>query len=253
MSELTPEGGNEQGSVSILQVLPNLVTLIGMCFGLTSIRFAIEGRFGTAVFLILLAALADGLDGILARKLGAESAMGAQLDSLSDFLSFGVAPAILVYQIHLTGLHGFGWIFPLLFATAACLRLARFNVMSGQADDGAGPKLHFVGVPAPAGAMLGLLPVFLTLIGVFDAKSAPIGVAFWLALVGLLMISKLKTPSPKAVAIPRKLVALLFFTTVVMIGMSFTRPWFILILMDAAYLVVVAHAIFRAKGRIFSG
>ena len=246
-----PRDRGEQGSVSILSLLPNMVTLIGMSLGLTAIRFAIEGRFTTAVFLIVLAAVADGLDGLLARKLGAESPMGAQLDSLSDFLCFGVAPMIVVYQMHLAQTGGFTWIFALLFAAATCLRLARFNVMSGQADESDGPKRHFVGVPAPAGAFLGLLPVFLTLSGVIDATDWPTGVALWLALVGMLMISKLQTPSPKSVKVPRRMIAVIFFATVMAIGLGLTRPWYMLVAADLAYLAVVTVAALRARGRIF--
>jgi len=242
----------EQRPVSLLLLLPNMVTLMGMCFGLPSIRFTIDGHFATAVFLILLAALADGFDGLLARRLGAESPLGAQLDSLSDFLCFGVAPAILVYQVHLVGSGEFGWIFALVFAAAACLRLARFNVMSGQADETEGPKRHFVGVPAPAGAFLGLLPAFLSFAGILDPGAAPVPVCIWLMLVGTLMISKLRTPSPKAVRVPRQLVAVLFFATVIIIGLSIKHPWLLLCGIDAAYLVTVAFALVRARGRLFS-
>ncbi|ARE41132.1 CDP-diacylglycerol--serine O-phosphatidyltransferase [Rhodovulum sp. P5] len=253
MPETNPKTGprGEQSPVSLLLLLPNMVTLMGMCFGLTSIRFAIEERYAVAVFLILLAALADGLDGLLARKLGAESPMGAQLDSLSDFLCFGVAPALLVYQVHLTQAGGLGWIFALIFAAATCLRLARFNVMSGQADDSTGPKRYFVGVPAPAGAFLGLLPVFLSHAGAFTPGYAPLAVSVWLAIVAVLMISKLKTPSPKAVKVPRRLIAVIFFATVIAIGVSFSRPWMLLVAIDGAYLAAVVYAIVRARGRLF--
>lgn len=254
MSEPTSENDaqDEQSRVSILLLLPNMITLLGMSLGLTAIRFAIEGRFATAVFMVLLAMLADGLDGFIARRFGAESPMGAQLDSLSDFLCFGVAPAIVVYQVHLTQAGGFGWIFALLFAAATCLRLARFNVMSGQADESTGPRTHFVGVPAPAGAFLGLLPVFMTLAGSFTPGDAPMAVSVWLALVGILMISKLRTLSPKAVKVPRRLIAVILFATVIVIGLGFTRPWFVLVVIDAACLAMVLYALVRARGRLFS-
>lgn len=241
----------EPQPVSLMLLMPNMVTLIGMSFGLTAIRFAIEGRFSAAVLLILLAGLADGLDGLLARRLRAESAMGAQLDSLSDFLCFGIAPAILIYQIHLTPVGGIGWIFALLFAAATCLRLARFNVMSGAADTTREAKRLFIGVPAPAGAFLGLLPVFLTLAGLTAPGDAPYLVAIWMALVGVLMISKLKTLSPRTVKVPRRLVAVFLFATVILIGLSFTRPWYILVVIALAYLATVLHAIIRARGQLF--
>lgn len=242
----------EQSRVSLLMLLPNMITLMGMSLGLTAIRFAIEGRFATAVFMILLAMLADGMDGFVARRFGVESPMGAQLDSLSDFLCFGVAPAILIYQSHLTQTGGFGWIFALLFASATCLRLARFNVMSSVQDVSTPEKTHFVGVPAPAGALLGLLPVFLTHAGGFYQEAAPVAVSVWLAFVGVLMISKLPTPSPRAVRVPRRLVAVVMFATVVVIGLGFTRPWFVLVMIDAAYLATIIYALVRARGRMFS-
>lgn len=253
MSDPTPESDapGEESPVSILMLLPNMVTLMGMSFGLTAIRFAIDGRFTAAVFMVLLAALADGLDGLLARRLGAETPMGAQLDSLSDFLCFGVAPAILVYQFHLIHAGRVGWIFVLLFAAATCLRLARFNVMSDQAEPSAGPKTHFVGVPAPAGAFLGLLPVFLTFAGVFGRGDAPVSVSVWLALVGVLMISKLRTPSLKSFKVPRRMTPVVLFATVIAIGFSVTHPWHLLVAVNLAYLAAVLHALIRARARIF--
>lgn len=250
----TPESDapDEQGRVSILMLLPNMITLMGMSLGLTAIRFAIEGRFATAVLMILLAVLADGLDGFVARRLGSESPMGAQLDSLSDFVCFGVAPAIVVYQLHLTEAGGFGWIFAQLFAAATCLRLARFNVMAGQQDETAGPKTHFIGVPAPAGAFLGLLPVFLTFAGGFDPGDAPVAVSIWLAVVSLLMVSKLRTLSLKSIRVPRGLIAVILFSTVIVFGLGFTRPWLVLVLLDAAYLATVLYAVAGVRGRIFS-
>lgn len=249
--DMPDDDQSEPQPVSLLLLMPNMVTLIGMSFGLTAIRLAIEGRFSAAVFLILLAGLADGFDGLLARRLRAETAMGAQLDSLSDFLCFGVAPTILIYQIHLAATGGIGWIFALLFAAATCLRLARFNVMSGAADSTSEAKRHFIGVPAPAGAFLGLLPVFLTLAGLTEPGDAPMLVAIWMALVGVLMISKLKTLSPKTVKVPRRLVAVILFATVTVIGLSLTRPWFILVILALAYLATVLHAVIRARGQLF--
>ena len=253
MPENRPADGlpREQSPVSILLLLPNMVTLMGMSLGLTAIRFAIDGFYATAVAMILLAMLADGLDGFLARRLGAESPMGAQLDSLSDFLCFGVAPAIVVYQLHLSQAGGFGWMFALLFAAATCLRLARFNVMSGQQDDNGTAGSHFVGVPAPAGAFLGLLPVFLTLAGGFERNDAPMAVAAWLAVVGVLMISKLQTLSPKAIKVPRRLIAVILFATVVVIGLGITRPWVVMVLLAAVYLSTVLIALVRSRGRLF--
>lgn len=237
--------------VSFVQLIPNMVTLAGMSLGLTSIRFAIEGQFATAAFLILMAAVFDGLDGLLARRLRAASDLGAQLDSLSDFLSFGVAPALLVYHFHLATFPVAGWVFALLFAAATALRLARFNVQSGKAETEGDDRRCFTGVPAPAAALLGLFPSFLVLAGVRSADDWPLAVAAWLGIVGLLMISSLKTVSPKAMRVRPGQVVLVFLLTVTVVGLTLTRPWLLLVILDLAYLGYLALAIVRVRGRIF--
>jgi CDP-diacylglycerol--serine O-phosphatidyltransferase len=237
--------------VPFVQLLPNMVTLAGMCFGLTSVRYSMDERFGTAVLLIMLAALMDGLDGLLARRLNAASKLGSELDSLSDFLCFGVAPGILLYQAHLSQLGNLGWIFVLVLATATCLRLARFNVLRGVQDSGE-EKAHFVGVPAPGGALLALLPVFLVLSETTDYSDAPLLVGLWVAFVGLLMISTLKTLSPKGLRVPRKLIAVIIFAMVIVIGMVFTRPWTLLVVIDLAYLAILSRSLVQARGRFFN-
>lgn len=237
--------------VPVLQLLPNIVTLAGMCVGLTSIRFAVDERFGLAVFLILLAAVMDGLDGLIARRLHATSEIGAQLDSLSDFLCFGVAPAVLIYQFHLASAGSLGWVFVLVFAAATCLRLARFNVMSGKAQEEDSASQHFVGVPAPAGAMLALLPSFATLGGVVDFNAVPLLVAFWIGVVAVLMISKLKTLSPKSIRVPRLLIGPIMFATVIGIGLTFSRPWLLVLVLDLVYLGFVIRSLAAARWRLF--
>lgn len=247
---------SEKDRVPLLLLLPNMVTLTGMCLGLTSIRYAMDERFGFAVALIFLAVLMDGLDGLLARRLRATSNFGAELDSLSDFLCFGVAPGILLYKFMLEPLNSLGWMFVLILAAASCLRLARFNVMrdadmAEETTPDKAAKTHFVGVPAPAGAMLALLPLFAVQAGVLSAATPAILVAFWLGLVGLLMVSSLKTISPKALRIPRGLVVVLMFALVVGIGFMFSRPWMLLVVVDVLYLALLVHAIIKARGRIF--
>ena len=240
--------------VPFVQVLPNMVTLAGMCLGLTSIRYSVDERFATALVLIIFAGLMDGLDGLLARRLNATSNFGKELDSLSDFLCFGVAPGVLIYQLHLGPSGSLGWVFVLVFAAAACLRLARFNVMRGLAQEGEAETTtpHFLGVPAPGGAMLALLPAFLTLGGIVDFRHVPLLVALWMGLVGLLMISNLKTISPKALRVPRGAIGLMLFATVIGIGLIFTRPWLLLITLDLIYLTLVLRSVVKARGAIFS-
>lgn len=244
--EFEPHGKDR---MPFLQLVPNLVTIAGMGLGLTAIRFAMDDRFELAVTLILLAGLIDGLDGLIARRLKATSEFGAELDSLSDFLCFGVAPGLLLYRFALGETHAFGWVFVLVYAGAACLRLARFNVMRAEPDS----MRHFTGVPAPAGAGLALLPMFVTFADLGDARAVPVLVAFWLGFVGLLMISRIKTFSPKAMRIPRRAVSFLLIGTVIAVGMVFTRIWLLMVILAAAYVVMLLPAIWKARGRLLKG
>lgn len=238
----------DRRTLPFVQLLPNLVTLLGLCAGLTSIRYALQGGIETAALLIVVAAVIDGLDGLLARKLNAASHFGAELDSLSDFVCFGVAPGILVYATLLQGAPPFGWLFVLLFVLAACLRLARFNV-ARNAPPPPG-RAHFVGVPAPAGAMLALLPVYLLLADWVDLSGWPLVAGVYVAFVGLLMISRLPTPSPKAWRVPRSRVVLLLLAVTLYAGALATRPWVVLVLSDLLYLGVVAQGSWRQRSHL---
>ncbi len=237
----------ERGPMPFLLLLPNLVTLAGMCLGMTSMRYTMIGGYETAAMLLVLSALIDGMDGLIARRLRATSEFGAELDSLSDFICFGVAPGLLVYQFALGEGNALGWIFVLVYAAGCCMRLARFNVMRG--EDGAG-KTHFTGVPAPAGAMLAVLPVYLHLAGLLDVRAAPMLVALWLALVGVLMISRLPTFSPKAMRVPRWGVGAMLIGTAIGVGLIFTRIWLFLALADVVYFVALIPGIIRMRFRI---
>ncbi|MFC5736062.1 CDP-diacylglycerol--serine O-phosphatidyltransferase [Sinirhodobacter huangdaonensis] len=237
----------EREQMPFLLLLPNLVTIAGMCLGLTSIRYTMVAQFETAVVLVLLSALIDGMDGLIARRLRATSEFGAELDSLSDFLCFGVAPGLLVYRFALGEVNAMGWVLVLVFAAACCLRLARFNVMRG--EDGAG-KTHFTGVPAPAGAMLALLPIYLSFSGLLDLRGAPMGVAFWLGLVGVLMISRVPTFSPKALRVPRWGVGALLMGTVIGMGLIFTRFWLLMVIVDLIYVATLLPGVWKVRGRV---
>jgi CDP-diacylglycerol--serine O-phosphatidyltransferase len=234
--------------LSLLQLLPNLVTILGLCVGLTALRLILVGRYEPAAALIIFAAAIDGLDGLLARKLNAASSFGAELDSLSDFVNFGVAPALLVYQSALAGAPDFTWTAALIFAVCACLRLARYNVSRGVPVMG---KPHFVGVPAPAGALLGMLPAFVGFAGLAEPGQHPWLVAPWLGLVGLLMVCRLKTVAPKGLRISRGTARWLLVAVPLLAGLALARFWALLILLDAAYLgsLVYAAAMGRRQGR----
>ena len=249
MSNKAPKPEHQRERIPFYMLLPNLATISGMCLGITAIRYAIEERFEIAVTLILISGVFDGLDGLLARRLNAASDFGAELDSLSDFLCFGVAPGLIVYEFFLRGQTGISWIFVLVYITAACLRLARFNVTR---EKKTGDGKSFTGVPAPAGAMLGLLPLFLTMSDLIDLRENPILVAIWLGIVGFLMISQIKTFSPKSIRVPRKLVSIAMFGVVICIGLFIAQLWRLMVVIDVIYLASVLWSVIKSKGRVLS-
>lgn len=223
----------------LLHLVPNLVTILGLCAGLTSIRLAVSGNYELAALLIVFAAAIDGLDGLLARRFQAASAFGAELDSLSDFVCFGVAPALLAFLFALGDAPGLGWTAVLVYVVCCCLRLARFNV-GRQAP---APRPHFVGVPAPAGALLSLLPVFLTFEGLFHAAELPVMVALHLGLVGALMVSTVPTVSPRSMRVPRRRARWLLIAAAVLVGAALVRPWLLLAVADAVYAAAVLRGL----------
>ncbi|EKX59422.1 CDP-diacylglycerol--serine O-phosphatidyltransferase [Cereibacter sphaeroides] len=229
-------------TLPILMLLPNLVTITGLCAGLTAIRFIMVGRFDLAAMLIVFAAAIDGLDGLIARRLNAQSSFGAELDSLSDFLNFGVTPGLLVFQYALAGTYSTSWIFVLVYTICGCLRLARFNI-NRDTPLPPGTKPHFTGVPAPGGALLALLPVFMSLQGLIDARDFPVAYGIYLALVGLMMTSRIPTISPKSMRIPRDKAIFVLIGTVIVIGLLVTRFWLLMVLIGLVYLVVTGFAI----------
>lgn len=222
-------------TLPFLHLVPNLVTILGLCVGLTAIRYTFDERFMLAAGLVVFAALIDGLDGLIARRLRATSDIGAELDSLSDFLCFGVAPAVVVYRFTDSHDAGVMWIFALVYAICCCLRLARFNVMRDQPD---APR-HFVGVPAPAGAGLALMPVFAHFAGIVDLRPWPLVEGLWLGFVGVLMVSRIPTPSIKGIRIPRDKARFLLVGMALLVGLMISRFWLLMFLVGLAYLTVV--------------
>lgn len=242
-----PDLKADRDTLPFLMLLPNLVTILGLCAGLTAIRFAFAGDFRPAAVLIVFAALIDGFDGMLARRLKATSAFGSELDSLSDFLSFGVAPGILVYQFAMGGSPDFGWVFVLGYVSCCCLRLARFNVAKNAIPvPGLIPSRHFVGVPAPGGALLALLPIYLSFEGHIDATAYPEASALYLGMVGILMVSRLPTFSPKWFRIPRDRAILLVIGSAMLIGVILTRFWQSMIVIDLVYLAMLARSLYQS-------
>ena len=147
-----------KNEAALVQLLPNLITLAAICAGMTSIRFAVQGDFSFAVKLVLLATVLDGIDGRIARLLRSDSKIGAELDSLADFLNFGVAPPLILYFWGLQDIPKTAWIFVLFFTVCCVIRLARFNV-DQKIEEKPGPSTHFTGVPSPAGAALVMVPL----------------------------------------------------------------------------------------------
>ena len=249
-----PEAGRgrpRRRLVPFTALTPNLVTLLGLCAGLTAIRMAIEGRFDIAVAAILFAVILDGIDGRLARYFRATSTFGAQLDSLADFVNFGVAPALFLYAWRLDTLSSFGWICALVLAICTGLRLARFN--AALVVEEPRPDWHrdyFVGVPAPAGAWIVFLPFFLERIGGGEIRVAALVVALYSVVVALLMVSRIPTLSGKRIGqrIPREMVLPVLVVGVLVVALLASYPFSSLAIGALGYLAHIPFA-WRARNR----
>lgn len=225
--------------LSVMQLVPNVMTLAALCAGLTAIRMAVVGQFDRAAALILLAAILDGLDGRLARRMRSESAIGAELDSLCDLVDFGVAPVLVLHLWAFGGSGGLGWIAALVFAAACALRLARFNISSREAEPAA-IKTGFLGVPSPAGAMLVLLPLFVANMSPSAVAPGPL-VSLWIVLVAGLMASRLPTPALRPVRVRPDQARLLLLAVVALGAALLTYPWATLVVLDLAYLLLLVR------------
>jgi CDP-diacylglycerol--serine O-phosphatidyltransferase len=224
--------------IPVRTLAPNLVTLLALCAGLTSIRMAFENRYGLALAAIVFAAFLDGIDGRLARLLKGTSKFGAELDSLSDFVNFGVAPGLILYFWGLHDLKSAGWIAAMAFAICAGLRLARFNVMSADPDRPAWAANFFVGVPAPAGAIIVLLPIYAAFLGLpRSAFLTWVTLAYTLAIAAL-MVSRLPVFSGKRIGtrVPPEMVGPVIILLVLFVAMLIAYPWIILTIGTLCYL-----------------
>jgi CDP-diacylglycerol--serine O-phosphatidyltransferase len=224
--------------IPVRMLVPNFFTLLSLCAGLTAIRMAIELRYEYAIGLVVIAALLDGVDGRLARALRAQSRFGAELDSLADFVNFGVAPAVIVFIWGLVALpRGLGWIVAMVFAIATGLRLARFNTML----DVEKPKwqaAYFTGMPAPAGAMTVLLPLYLDGLGLFDVRSWPWLIAIYTMAMAGLLVSTIPTFSGKLLGdrIAREYVLPAFVGAAALVALLLTYPYGTLTVVTLLYL-----------------
>lgn len=224
--------------VPFRMLVPNLITLGAICSGLTAIRLAFEGRFGLAVVAIVFAALLDGLDGRVARFLKSTSSFGEQMDSLADFVNFGVTPALVLYLWTLKDAKSIGWIVALVFAICGCLRLARFNVTLDKPDKPKWQVDFFTGVPAPAGAILVMLPIYLGLLGMERDAWVTGFTALYVLFIGFLMVSNLPTWSGKRAGqrISQNLVLPVMIGLILFVVVLFSYPWTILAVGSATYL-----------------
>jgi CDP-diacylglycerol--serine O-phosphatidyltransferase len=229
--------------INLRSLLPNLITLSGLSFGLSSMRFAIEGEYNLAILCILFAAICDALDGMLARHLDSESDLGFQLDSLSDFLSFGIAPGLLMY-IAVFNQNSIGAFAALIFIVFSCLRLALFNVLHEKSKNNEAQRIDFfTGIPTPAGAILILLPLTHVYIGYDWAYENLNFVAGYIILISGLLVSKIPTFSIKGrdQFINSKLVFLAIFSTLVLSMINF--PWHTLNLLAFIYFFTIPFSI----------
>lgn len=238
--------GNTPRGLSLRALLPNAITAAALCAGLTGIRFAIAGDWNIAVLAVILAGLLDGIDGRIARLLKAQSRFGAELDSLADSLSFGTAPAVIVFLWSLSDVARFGWFAALAFAICCALRLARFNAqidMDEQPHKSAG---FLTGVPAPVGAGLAFLPIYLWIATGREEFREPLLVGPWLALIAVLMISNIATLSWASLR-PRRGIRLelIAFIGILFGGGLLMEPWWTLTTISVGYLLLLPYGLLR--------
>jgi CDP-diacylglycerol--serine O-phosphatidyltransferase len=251
--------GSSETSLPIIRLFPNIVTIIGLCFGLFALKYAIAERWEMAVIFILVAAVIDGVDGRLARLLNASSDFGAQLDSLADFFNFGIAPALVLYMWKTHEIVGFGWAVTLFFIISMALRLARFN--SSLADDTRDKELDdrfFTGVPAPCGAGLCLIPLTITFffqqsVGTKNFEIDAIYVIIFMAVIGLLMVSRIPTISIKKMKIRRDMISFATAGVALFVIAVIIEPWFFLPLLGLLYLLTIPFSVvsfYRLRARL---
>jgi len=219
-------------------ILPNILTLIGVCIGLSSIKFALDLKYEIAVIAIIFAALIDGLDGRIARLIKGTSKVGKELDSLTDVISFGVAPAFIMYFWSLNNLGKFGWLLCLIYVVCVALRLARFNVHSN--EETSWKDNFFEGVPSPAGGILVLMPLIYSL---SELKFLNINYNFivpvFFILVSLFLISKVPTYSLKKIVVPRTMTIFLLFGIVLFFGLLLIYTFNVMVISGLVYLCFI--------------
>ncbi len=239
------KAAGDPSGLSLRAMLPNAITAGALCAGLTGVRFAIEEQWAYAVLAVALAAVLDGIDGRIARLLNAQSRFGAELDSLADSLSFGMAPALILYMWALQDLPRFGWFAALGFAICCALRLARFNARIDMEDQPHKLAGFLTGVPAPVAAGIALAPVYLWLETGMPIFREPVMIAIWVGVIAVLMISNMATLSWGAIR-PRRDVRLpLLALAALFVAALMLEPWWSLTGLSAGYLILMPYALFK--------
>jgi CDP-diacylglycerol--serine O-phosphatidyltransferase len=227
------------------RMIPNLITVCALAAGLTAVRFAISGQWKYAVIAILTAAVLDALDGRMARLLKSTSEFGAQIDSLSDVIAFGVAPAFVVYLWALQGSGDFGWIAAVFFTVCCALRLARFNTMLGSLPPYA--YNYFTGMPAPAAASMAIWPMVMTFEFGSGIADNPIVIGTWLVVIGIMMVSRVPTFAFKRLKVPHGYVMPFLAGAGLAVAGLVTHPWFTLSLIATAYVTSIPFAVWSYR------
>jgi CDP-diacylglycerol--serine O-phosphatidyltransferase len=237
--------------IPVRMLVPNVITLLAICAGLTAIRLSTEGRMELAVAAIVFAAILDGIDGRVARMIKGQSKFGAELDSLADFVNFGVAPGLILYFWQLHDLNNVGWIAAMIFAISGGLRLARFNATMDDQTKPAFAANFFTGVPAPAGAITVLLPIYLAFVG--SPQPPAVLTTLYTLLIAILMVSRLPVFSGKTtrMRVAPEMVLPVFVSVVFFIALLISFPWYILSIGSICYLLSlpVGWKSYRDQGR----
>jgi len=235
--------------LSIGKLVPSSLTLLALCSGVTAIRFGLDDQWAVAVSFVICAMILDMLDGRAARLLGADSRFGAQLDSLADLVSFGIAPAVIMYVWSLSRMGDAGWIAALIFCAASAVRLARFNVQAARDEGATNVHPYFTGLPTPAAACLMLLPMLLSFQWSDPALRQPVTVGIMIAVTSVLMVSKLPTPSIKYMRLQRQHRLLAGIAFAALAGALIAWPWTTLTIGLALYVASIPLAMFSSHPR----
>lgn len=240
--------------IPIYKLFPNCITIVALCIGISSVRYAMDAKMQIAAALIIIAGFMDGVDGRLARLLNSSTRFGAQLDSLADMVSFGVAPALVIYlwSLHEIPYRGVGWMVVLFYVICSVLRLARFNVQSEDKEAAYRAQYFFTGIPIPCGAGLLLLPMISTFEWLVDFRFSPYFIAVYAVIIGGLMISRIPTLSFKKVNINKNYLSLFFVLMAALIACMILEPWIVLPILELIYIMLIPYSMYLYRKKFTS-